>query len=198
MHISVWLFKPFVYSCLTNYFQFEKIKGNLFNIHSIVIANKPLWNFFQFLRNKIEFPQLWWAVFIYTVFLKSTYELWILFDSKQYVTACMLHDNVHISIWLVMIDTCIFKELVLMLGNIRKKKIDNFLIITIRWQMCIINYWYLFVIVQYSLHVNSNRKTFKVQLSWILLSVLKCLERVRCSRIDNDDSEEANPSHKLH
>lgn len=64
--------------------------------------------------------------------------------------------------------------------------------------MCIINYWYLFVIVQYSLRVNSNRKTFKVQLSWILLSVLKCLERVRCSRIDNDDSEEANPSHKLH
>lgn len=37
----------------------------------------------------------------------------------------------------------------------------------------------------------------KVQLSWLLLSVLQCLERVTCSRND-DDSEEANPSHKLH
>lgn len=109
--------KPFVlYSWLANYFQFEKIKGNSFTFHRTWehVSILTLGNFFLILR----IPQLWWALFISTVILKSTYELWILFDIKQYVTACInfTWQCARISIWLVMIDTCIFKELVI-LGN---------------------------------------------------------------------------------
>lgn len=93
----------------------RKLKGIylLFTEHVSILT---LGNFFLILR----IPQLWWALFISTVILKSTYELWILFDIKQYVTACVnfTWQCARISIWLVMIDTCtcIFKELVI-LGN---------------------------------------------------------------------------------
>lgn len=79
----------------------RKLKGIylLFTEHVSILT---LGNFFLILR----IPQLWWALFISTVILKSTYELWILFNIKQYVTACInfTWQCARISIWLVMID----------------------------------------------------------------------------------------------
>lgn len=89
----------------------RKLKGIylLFTEHVSILT---LGNFFFDFKNPTIMMS---SVYKYS---NSQEHLWIMFDIKQYVTACVnfTWQCARISIWLVMIDTCIFKELVI-LGN---------------------------------------------------------------------------------